>query len=59
MLVVFCDGTNKSDSDNINEECSIFNVKTLRCYDSLILNQVALQHSYCGGSGVGHILDVY
>ena len=29
-IVDFCDGTNKSDSDDImDEECSIFNVKTL------------------------------
>jgi hypothetical protein len=28
-IVVFCDGMKKSDSDDINEECSIFDVKTL------------------------------
>ena len=34
MPIVFCNGTNKSDSDDINEECSIFNVKTFS-WDSL------------------------
>ncbi len=29
LIVVFCDGMIKSDSDDINKECSIFNVKTL------------------------------
>jgi hypothetical protein len=28
-IVIFCDGMKKSDSDDIDEECSIFNVKTL------------------------------
>jgi hypothetical protein len=28
-IVVFCDGMKKSDSDDIDKECSIFNVKTL------------------------------
>jgi hypothetical protein len=28
-IVVFCNGMKKSDLDDINEECSIFNVKTL------------------------------
>jgi hypothetical protein len=27
-IVDFCDGTKKSDSDDIDKECSIFNVKT-------------------------------
>ncbi len=30
-IVVFCDGTKKSDSDDIDKERSIFNVKTLCC----------------------------
>jgi hypothetical protein len=29
--VVFCNGTKKSDLDDIDEECSIFNMKTLWC----------------------------
>ncbi len=28
-IVVFCDGMEKSDLDDINNECSIFNMKTL------------------------------
>jgi hypothetical protein len=28
-IVVFCNGMKKSDLDDINKECSIFNVKTL------------------------------
>jgi hypothetical protein len=28
QIVVFCDGMKKSDSDDIDEECSIFNAKT-------------------------------
>ena len=28
-IVDFCDGTKKSDSDDIDKECPIFNVKTL------------------------------
>jgi hypothetical protein len=28
-IVVFCDGMKKCDSDDIGEECSIFNMKTL------------------------------
>jgi hypothetical protein len=28
-IVLFCDGMKKSDSDDINDECSIFNMKTL------------------------------
>jgi hypothetical protein len=27
-IVVFCDGMEKSDLDDINNECSIFNMKT-------------------------------
>ncbi len=30
-IVVFCNEMKKCDSDDINEECSIFNVKTLWC----------------------------
>ena len=29
QLLIFAIGTKKSDSDDIDEECSIFNVKTL------------------------------
>jgi hypothetical protein len=28
-IVVFCDGTKKSDLDNINNKCSMINMKTL------------------------------